>query len=76
MGTSHYTDGALHRTDLYRSHPGIAVHSHTWGLVEMVVGGGVSGWWVVVVSAFVGVSGVDKQFFTEDQWEVVCTAGI
>ena len=30
-------------------------------------------WWV---SAFVGVSGVDKQYFTEDQWEVVCTAGI
>ena len=41
MGNCHYTDGALHRTHLYRSHPGIAVHSHTWGLVEMVVDGGV-----------------------------------
>ena len=27
------------------------------------MGGGVSGWWVVVVSALVGVSGVDEQFF-------------
>ena len=42
MGNCHFTDGALHRTHLYRSRPGIAVHSHTWGLVEMVVDGGVS----------------------------------
>ena len=53
MRNSHNTGEALHRTHLYRSHPGIAAHSHIWGMVEMVVDGG----WVVVVVGGCGGGG-------------------